>query len=300
MDAAPETAMNDMPHMNQDAPAMEQVEHYRRHGYVVVRNLLGRRHVAACIEALDGLASGAIPGRDTVLMYEAGTDPEALTPQERVLRIRKYMDFIHDAPVLREAAMSRRLHRLLDAILGEGRLLMQEMALVKPPRIGSEKPWHQDAAYFRIADPGHVAGVWIALDPALTQNGCMELIPGSHLGGGVAHVHENDFNRCRIPLEQIRLQQRVAIEMQPGDALVFHSLLQHYTAPNASALRRRALQFHYQQIGALWCSVAEHARHFHDDTGAYAGCTVPHPGAPGNYSYREGLLREIVPVDTSA
>lgn len=276
------------------------IEHYRRHGYVLVRNLLGPRHVAECIAALDGLASGAIPAGDTMLMYEAGTDPATLAPDERVLHIRKYMDFVPAAPVLAAAAMSRRLHELLDAILGDGRLLMQEMALVKPPRIGSEKPWHQDAAYFRVADPGHVAGVWIALDAALTRNGCMELIPGSHGRGGVPHVHENDFNRCRIPVEHIRMPDRVAVEMRPGDALVFHSLLQHYTAPNASELRRRALQFHYQQIGAVWCSVAEHARHFHDAAGAYMGCTVPHPGAPGNYHYREGLPREIVPVDTSA
>lgn len=292
--------MNDMPLATMDAPAIEQVARYRRDGYVLVRGLLGPGHVAACIEALDSLASGAIPARDTVLMYEAGTDPQALAPDERARHIRKYMDFVLDAPVLGAAAMSRRLHDLLDAILGQGRLLMQEMALVKPPRIGSEKPWHQDAAYFRIADPGHVAGVWIALDAALTQNGCMELIPGSHLRGGVPHVHENDFNRCRIPVEHIRMQDRVAVEMQPGDALVFHSLLQHYTAPNAIDLCRRALQFHYQQIGAVWCDVAEHARHFHDEAGAYMGCTVPHPGAPGNYSYREGLPREIVAVDTSA
>ena len=89
--------------------------------------------------------------------------------------------------VLRAAAMNRRLHLLLDQLLGTGRVLFQEMALVKPPRIGSEKPWHQDASYFRVTEPDLIVGVWIALDPALRRNGCMEVIPGSHLGGGVPH-----------------------------------------------------------------------------------------------------------------
>jgi len=46
--------------------------------------------------------------------------------------------------------------------------------------------------------------------------------------------------------------------------------------------------------------VETHRAHFHDDDGAYAGCTVAHGDAATNYNYREGLPREIVPVDTSA
>jgi hypothetical protein len=102
-------------------------------------------------------------------------------------------------------------------------------------------------------------------------------------------VHENDFNRCRIQPDRVRADERIAIEMQPGDALVFHSLLHHFTAPNASDLRRRAVQFHYHQTGAVWGSVAEHAWQFRFEDGSYAGCTVPH----------EGLPRAIVPVETS-
>ena len=146
-----------------------------------------------------------------------------------------------------------------------------------------------------------IVGVWIALDPALKMNGCMELVPGSHHDGGVPHVHENDFNRCRIVPGKVRMADRIAIEMQPGAALLFHSLLHHFTAPNKSDLRRRAIQYHYHQLGAVWGSVEEHQRLFHDEQGNYAGCTVPHPELPGaNYAYRNGLPREIEPVDTTA
>jgi phytanoyl-CoA hydroxylase len=173
------------------------------------------------------------------------------------------------------------------------------MALIKPPRIGEDKPWHQDASYFRVTDPSLIAGVWIALDPALHANGCMEVIPGSHLGGPVPHVHENDFNRCRIAAGHVDPARAVAIEMQPGDALVFQSLLHHFTARNDSDLRRRAIQFHYHQLGAVWGSVADHQRLYHDAHGAYAGCTVPHePTPPGfKHFYRDGLIRPVVPMD---
>jgi phytanoyl-CoA hydroxylase len=276
----------------------EEIAQYRRDGYIVARGIMGPRSVAACNAALSDLATGRLPARDTVLMYESGQDPASLAPEQRELAIRKYMDFVRDAPALEMAAMNRRLHTLLDQLLGEGRVLFQEMALVKPPHIGSEKPWHQDAAYFRVTDPGLIVGVWIALDPALRENGCMELVPGSHCDGAVPHQHENDFNRCRIIPPHVRAADRIAIEMQPGDALIFHSLLQHYTAPNASPLRRRAVQYHYHQIGAVWGELAAHQKLFHFDDGSYAGCTVPHePAPPGGFVYRAGLERPIVPVD---
>ncbi|MCW3475600.1 phytanoyl-CoA dioxygenase family protein [Limobrevibacterium gyesilva] len=279
---------------------VDEIAQYRRDGYVVIRNLLGPRTIAACVQALSDLATGRLPARETQLMFETGVGPAGLSPADRELHIRKYMDYVEDAPALKAAANSLRLHRILDQILGQGRVLFQEMALVKPPRIGSEKPWHQDAAYFRVTDPGLIAGVWIALDPALKMNGCMELVAGSHLDGAVPHVHENDFNRCRIIPPKVRARERIAIEMQPGDALVFHSLLHHFTAPNKSDLRRRAIQFHYHQTGAVWGSVEDHQRLFHDETGAYAGCTVPHGDpAQSNYTYRNGLPRRIEPVDTS-
>ncbi len=278
-----------------------EIGQYRRDGYVVVRNLLGPAHIEACKQALTDLALGRIPAGDTKLMYETGIDVERMTPEEREFAIRKYMDFCEASDALKAAAFSRRLHGVLDQLLGQGRVLFQEMALVKPPRIGSEKPWHQDASYFRIKDPGLVVGVWIALDEASQMNGCMELVPGSHLGGGVPHVHENDFNLCQIVPEKLQKDARVAIEMQPGDALVFHGLIHHYTAPNTSNTRRRAVQYHYHQIGTVWGSVEDHRAHFHFEDGSYAGCTVPHGDAAGsNYSYRNGLPREIAPVDTSA
>ncbi len=278
-----------------------EIAQYRRDGYVVVRGVLGPAHVDACKQALTDLALGVLPAAETKLMYETGIDITGMSPGEREYAIRKYMDFCGDSAALKAAAFSRRLHLVLDQLLGQGRVLFQEMALVKPPRIGSEKPWHQDAAYFRIKDPGLVVGVWIALDEASAMNGCMEMVPGSHLGGGVPHVHENDFNLCQIVPGKVDTAARVAIEMQPGDALIFHGMIHHYTAPNTSNMRRRAVQYHYHQVGTVWGTVADHQTHFHFEDGSYAGCTLPHEHLPGgNYFYRNGLPREIDPVDTSA
>lgn len=257
-----------------------------------MRGVLDPEHVAACLDALASLAGdpslvgGARHTGKPFVQLEPGTDT-----------IRKYGDFTEREPALNRAAMSARLHAVLDRIMGEGRLLIQEMALVKPPKLGGEKRWHQDAAYFRVNDPNLVFGVWIALDPATARNGCMEIVPGSHHRGPAAHVPDANIDLCAIRDELLRPDERVACEMAPGDALIFHSLAHHYTAANRSNDRRRALQFHYQQLGAEWVSLAEHQALYHDPAGGYAGCTVSKglPLTDAN-SYKPGRLRPVVPV----
>ena len=192
-----ESAMDVAPEMNAGLLSGAEIAQYRRDGYVVVRGLLGPRSIEACKAALTGLAVGTIESRETSLMYEKGVDVARLTPAEREFAIRKYMDFCMDAPALRDAAFSRRLHLVLDQLLGQGRVLFQEMALVKPPRIGSEKPWHQDASYFRIKDPGLVVGVWIALDAASRAK--LGAAPLGAVAGRAGQIRADD-----APLRQCR------------------------------------------------------------------------------------------------
>jgi len=262
-----------------DASGFEAAAQYRRDGYVVIRRLLAEQHVAACLDALTRLAEApdvtTAQNRDHAFVaLEAGIDRAHTGTRQRIDHVRKLGNFTDFDPALMHAAMSAKLHAILDRIMGCGRVLLQEMALVKPPRIGAEKPWHQDAAYFRGSDPDLMFGVWIALDPATRENGCMEVIPGSHRAGPVPHIPQEDINLCTIRPDHLHADRRVAVPLDPGDALVFHSLTHHYTAANRSTLRRRALQFHYHQLGMEWTSLAAHRAFYHDENGEYAGCTV--------------------------
>ena len=133
---------------------------YRRDGHVLVRGLIAPRLVAAALDAISGLASGRIAPRSTQIAFEPGVDPAGIAPDAREGFIRKFAGFIEDSEALRAIAMSRRLHLILDQLLGQGREVLQDMALIKPPRVGGAKPWHQDAAYFRVRDPSLIVGVW--------------------------------------------------------------------------------------------------------------------------------------------
>ena len=122
--------------------------------------------------------------------------------------------------------------------------MFQSMALLKPPRVGRDKPWHQDHAYFQFELEAKVVGCWIALDEATVENGCMVIAPGSHLKGPVVHFRRRDWQICDTDVDT---SGSLAVPLKPGGLLIFQSLLHHGTPPNRTAQRRRALQFHYRQ-----------------------------------------------------
>ena len=202
----------------------EAIAHYRREGYLVVSRVLDRDHVDQCLAALTALAAdpalepGKRDGTGAFVALEPGTDPAAA---DRADLIRKFGDFTDASPPLLRAAMSARLHAVLDALMGQGRVLLQEMALVKPPKVSGDKPWHQDAAYFRGSDPNLMFGVWIALDPATLENGCMEVIPGRTSRVRRRTCRHQDINLCTVRPDLVRLRDRVALPMEPGDVLIF-------------------------------------------------------------------------------
>jgi phytanoyl-CoA hydroxylase len=270
---------------------------YRCDGYVVTRGIMGSHAVAACNAVPSDLSAERLPARDTVLKYEGGPGPAILPPEQREFTSSKCMDFVHDAQAVEMWTMNHPPHALPDREFGDGRVLFQEMELVKPPHMGLEKWWRQDAAYFCQTDPGLIIGGWMAQDSAPRENGCMELVPGSQLDGAVSHRRKNDFYSSRIASQHARAAERIAIELQTGDAPILHALLYQYFSPSASKLHRHAMQYHYYQIGMMWGDVAVRRRMFRFVGDGHGGCTIPRePVPPGAYIYRSGLERPIVPI----
>lgn len=94
--------------------------------------------------------------------------------------------------------------------------------------------WHQDnAVMLPEADDGRIISVWFSFGAATQENGCLRLIPGSHLGGMAEHCPRD--TGVSIP-ERIALEQgaAVAVPMAPGSALFFDQRLMHESLDNAT------------------------------------------------------------------
>lgn len=220
------------------------LQQFHEQGCLIVHDAFSPTEVQDALDGLAYLISGQNPDF-TGLMYERkaqGVDVDALPPEERQDYIRKFMWFVEHEARLKALAYHPQLQNIVQRLMNDAPVLFQDMALIKPPRIGREKPWHQDHAYFDLPLTTTIVGVWIALDEATTANGCMVVYPGSHRQGPVVHFQRRDWQIC----DDQERQQVLAVPLKPGGCLFFHSLIHHGTPANNSSSRRRAVQFHYQ------------------------------------------------------
>ena len=197
----------------------EELDRFRQRGYLVVQEAFSMAQVEAARQELYRLGTSPQPDCESVYFEGAvrqqlpelqgkpvaapggrrfadlalghtGKRLPSLEPATRMRFIRKFMGFTREEnPALKDLAEDPSLVRVVSRLLGGKPKLYQDMALIKPPG-GREKPWHQDRAYFNLTQTTPIVGIWIALDEATPENGCMQVVEGGHRQGPRASLPE--------------------------------------------------------------------------------------------------------------
>lgn len=201
-----------------------EVQQYRREGYLIVRDPV------LPVEEFDGLKAhfesilAALPG---------GQRPEAMDVPH----------FLH--PRLFHWAFAKSILDLVEPILGPDIALFSTHFICKPKGNGRRVPWHEDSYYWKgLIEPMDVCTVWLAIDPSLQMNGCMRVIPRTHLTGKAGFSDYDDVNPEQnvFPTEVTKAQRddsrQVPIELQPNHASLHDARLMHGSEPNTSDIRR--------------------------------------------------------------
>lgn len=144
--------------------------------------------------------------------------------------------------------MYARCHRVVDRVeqlLEEEAYHYHSKMVLKDARVGGAWAWHQDYGYWYqngVLTP-NLCSVMIAVDKATKENGCMQVIKGSHKMGRVNHVLSGD--QAGADMERVKEAKKrlelVYVTMDPGDALFFHSNTLHSSAANESDHSRWAM-----------------------------------------------------------
>ena len=113
--------------------------------------------------------------------------------------------------------------------------------ILKPAQYGTETPWHQDEAYWNPDVYLNSLSVWMTLDVATLESGCMQFIPGSHKEDLRWHRHiDNDPLIHGLVTDDVDPSKAVACPLAPGGATFHHSRTLHHTGPNTTDSPRRA------------------------------------------------------------
>lgn len=215
----------------------EHRESFASEGYALVRSVFSADEAADFAAHYMALREAASYPGDSSGVDVSSTDPLKRYP--RMIHMHRWDDLSH------RWLIDSRLNVCMTALLGRQPLAVQTMLYFKPPGARGQA-LHQDQYYLRV-QPGTCIAAWMALDRCDEENGCLQVVPGSH-ALPVLCTEQADittsFTDVTVPVPRDRAP--VPIVMDPGDVLFFHGQLIHGSYPNRTTDRfRRALIGHY-------------------------------------------------------
>jgi phytanoyl-CoA hydroxylase len=221
----------------------QQKAFWTQHGYLAYdQPLLSAGEVQALAQRTEDIATGRLTHvPEEMIGFERGIAPDVLSGLQgearydavRIIRfLHKYDDLV--LGICQKAAILD----VVEEFLGPNIKLYTDQFFMKPPFQGGAQNWHQDSGSWTMFAPHDHVTVWIALDNATVDNGCLRYIPGSHHCGYVEPGHVANL------VAQLQGDE-VLVPREPGYAAFHHSLTLHYTGPNTTPNRRRGIALHY-------------------------------------------------------
>ncbi len=214
----------------------DQVAGFHRDGFLALRRLVPEDEVAWLCVVYDRLFAERA-GREFGDQFDlAGADEEgteARLPQ--ILNPARY------APELKEGEYRTSALTVARQLLGPEAQPQGEHAIFKPARVGAETPWHQDEAYWNPAMDYSAISIWIPLQEASVENGCLHFVPGSHRWDVLPHHCIGHDPRVHgLEVDAADTSSAVACPIPAGGATIHHNRTVHYAGPNVSDVPRRA------------------------------------------------------------
>lgn len=218
-----------------------QVQAFNKDGYVIVKNFFSKEE----IDKLYGIATGDSVVKENAVDLNDQTGKKTkltlwFTPGEDVYSM-----------LLRSERMVTGAAQLLDSdapVCHFHTKLMQ-----KEPRVGGAWEWHQDYGYWyknQFLYPDQLISIMIALTEANKANGCLQVIKGSHKMGRINHGFAGEQVGADMTMvnNALKTMEHVYVEIEPGDALFFHSNLLHRSEANLSDRPRWSLISCYNSL----------------------------------------------------
>lgn len=228
----------------------QEVEQFQQYGFAIAHGLAGealRRRMSDVTQ--EGLLRHIEPIEYEVDLHYPGAPESSQAPGGRTVRRLKQAhgrDYVFTQWIQHPAIVGR-LRQLLGPHL-VCPLAHHNCIMTKEPRFSSDTGWHQDIRYWSYTRP-ELVSVWLALGPERQENGCLQLIPGSHRVPYSRTAFDDAlFFRTDLEENQPILADRVLAELDPGDVLFFHCRTLHAATRNFSGETKYSVVFTYRAL----------------------------------------------------
>jgi ectoine hydroxylase-related dioxygenase (phytanoyl-CoA dioxygenase family) len=212
----------------------EQIEQFQRDGFLALDAIAAPDEIEALRVVYDRMFAEAETAEGDRLELAGGDGDAPRLPQ--IVNPERY------APELLETQAMRNATAIARQLLGPDAEPAGNHAIMKPPRHGAPTPWHQDEAYWNPAFDHNAISVWMPLQPATLENGCMQFVPGSQALDIVPHrLIDADAHGLVVENEEEAAVGAVPCPIPAGGATIHSGRTLHYAGPNGTDEPRRAL-----------------------------------------------------------
>ena len=225
-------------------PTPEQIERFRRDGFLIVERIIGPEMAATLVERFAPMFRGEF---ETGLYpdewnWREGRDADDLT--------RQICNAWKSDRTIARTVLGERIGRWCAMLRGwPGARINQDNVLWKPPR-ARPVGFHQDDGYQSWVVPPEMATCWIALDDTHPEGGTLEYVRGSHRWG--LSPPEVEFHAPDDPMQEMRAAaaragaepEIVPVVVPAGGGAFHHGRTYHGSGANRSGRHRRAVVAH--------------------------------------------------------
>jgi len=213
-------------------------EEFNENGYIIVRELINKDNINKILEQINAYADNIIKSEKLESYYVL----ENYTTEKK--KYIKYMSKPIENITHINQLVNGRVFKIATQLLGEDVFLFGNDLHQKYPNSDSITPAHQDSFLNGSEPPHNFLTIWIALDYCNEENGCLQVVRGSHKLDVQEHFKSKHTAFSSTLQEDGKIPDKfkddiIKSELNPGDAIVFHGNTIHYADGNRSENRWR-------------------------------------------------------------
>lgn len=238
-----------------------EVEFFRANGYLKARPLLTKAETSRLLAAFHRIKDGKSKRKPEIMRNLTGDD------ENYVLQVVNAWEF---EPAFRRHLFNPKMTQAVAELMGTDTVrVWHDQIQYKPPIKGGPTVWHQDYPYWPVLEPGDLVSAWVALEDADEENGCMSMVPRSHLWGayqdGTVGIRPDDYGPAHDPAF-VPKGERVEVVPCPtraGEVMFHHCMTWHGAPPNRSERGRPAIAVHFMPGHTRFVPQSDHAISHH-------------------------------------
>ena len=209
---------------------------FYNNGYFLAKNLFKEPSISVLEKEFDKIISQLNQSGENINARWGGdVSKETDVKNSKVLHTHNVQSF---SSIMLDMVQDKNLLNLVETFIGPDIVLHHTKLFLKPPKVGSTFPLHQDWSYFPTQNNTMIAAM-IHISDSTEKMGCLRLVPGSNKLGKIKNSDGHTF--VKKIHNKYALESVTPIEAKRGDVLFFHSFTIHGSMPNKSERPRKTI-----------------------------------------------------------